>query len=173
MTFTVPDGSYDVSYIVSRDKDREVPAVFISLPDEGRSRAVKPRCRWCKCFITDCGHNQEVDEEEEEKLRASVIRQVRIWGCLHNEPTSKSYVDIDEQCDIFELKCRLLEKLSPYLGEFSASNLEFLDRKTALASEDFVSTIRNDTEFDPLIIVRPFMQGEIVDVAPRTWIGIE
>ena len=68
MTFTVPDGSYDVSYIVSRDKDREVPAVFISLPDEGRSRAVKPRCRWCKCFITDCGHNQEVDEEEEIRL---------------------------------------------------------------------------------------------------------
>ena len=62
------DGSYDVSYIVSRDKDREVPAVFISLPDEGRSRALKPRCRWCKCFITDCGHNQEVDEEEEIRL---------------------------------------------------------------------------------------------------------
>ena len=33
---------------------------------------VKPRCKWfhCRCFIADCGHNQEIDEETEAKKKA-------------------------------------------------------------------------------------------------------
>ena len=71
------DGTYDVSYIVSRDKDREVPAVFISVPEEGSSRAVKPRCRWCKSFVADCRHNQEYDEEAEARALAEAERAAR------------------------------------------------------------------------------------------------
>ena len=145
--------------------------MFISLPDESGSRAIKPRCRWCKSFISDCGHNQDFDEEEEEKIRATAMKQIRIWASLHGKPESKIYVDIDDHCDIFELKCQLLEKLTPFLGEFSASNLEFFDRNRLLVSEEAVRTIRIDTETDPIIVIRSYMVGEIVDVAPRTWIG--
>ena len=79
------DGTYDISYIVHRGSDKDVPRIFISRVEGSAKRVVKPRCRWCKCFIVDCKHNQEIDEvaEAKKKLEKEKAEIRKVNGVAH------------------------------------------------------------------------------------------
>jgi hypothetical protein len=100
-----------VHYIVNGGRDLEVPAVFIRLPEEAAVRAVKPRCRWCKSFITDCRHNQEFDEEEEARQRALAEKAAKEASILSGEGISQlTPLSVDGGQEVVRIVKNPLEK---------------------------------------------------------------